>query len=118
MCLLFVKTVVVIIKSTEVSLNTLEKCIAIASREKRGGGGGNPLYRRFRCVRRPIFFGLKEGINFDQFGLGVFLKEPTSSSLGDTTISLWVLGQPGTFRNGTVLYSFVSYVIKAYQHCL
>ena len=70
-------------------------------------------------MRRPVFFGLKKGINIDQFGLGMsFLEEATSSSLGDKTISLWFLGQPGTFRNGTVLYSFVSYLIKAYQHCL
>ena len=60
MCLLFVKTVVVINKSTE-----------------GGGGGGNPLYLLYRCVRRQrvwffIFFGLKKGINFDQFGLGMF----------------------------------------------
>ena len=38
MCLLIVKTVVVIIKSAEVPLNTLHKCIVIASREGRGGG--------------------------------------------------------------------------------
>ena len=36
MYLLFVKTVLVIIKSTEVALNTLHKCIVIACRE--GGG--------------------------------------------------------------------------------
>ena len=75
MCLLFVKTVVVINKSTEVPLNTLHKCIVIVARE--GGGGGNPLYLLYRCVRRQrvwffIFFGLKKGINFDQFGLGMF----------------------------------------------
>ena len=70
-------------------------------------------------MRRSVFFGLKKGINIDQFGLGMsFLEEATSSSLGAKTISLWFLGQPGTFRNGTVLYSFVSYLIKAYQHCL
>ena len=40
MCLLFVKTVVVIIKSTEVPLNTLHKYVVIASREGGGGGGG------------------------------------------------------------------------------
>ena len=72
-----------------------------------GGGGGKPLYRLYRCVRRQrvwffIFFGLKKGINFDQFGLSMFfLEEATSSSLGDKNISLWVLGQPGTFRNST-----------------
>ena len=33
MCLLFVKTVVVINKSTEVPLNTLHKCIVIVARE-------------------------------------------------------------------------------------
>ena len=48
----------------------------------------------------------------------VFLEEATSSSLGDKTISFWVFGQPGTFRNSTLLYSFVSYLIKAYQHCI
>ena len=36
MYLIFVKTVVVIIKSTEVPLNTLHKCKVIASREGRG----------------------------------------------------------------------------------
>ena len=77
MCLLFVKTVVVINKSTEVPLNTLHKCIVIVAREGGGGGGGNPLYLLYRCVRRQrvwffIFFGLKKGINFDQFGLGMF----------------------------------------------
>ena len=79
MCLLFVKTVVVIINSNEVPLNTLHKCIVITSRKREGGGGeGNPLYQLFRCVRRQrvcfffIFFGLKKGINFDQFGLGMF----------------------------------------------
>ena len=40
MYLIFVKTVVVIIKSTEVPLNTWHKCIVIASRE--GGGGVLP----------------------------------------------------------------------------
>ena len=38
MCLLFVKTVVVINKSTEVPLNTLHKWIVIVAREGRGGG--------------------------------------------------------------------------------
>ena len=42
MGLLFVKTVVVIIKSTEVLLNTLHKCIVIACRE---GREGTSLYR-------------------------------------------------------------------------
>ena len=42
------------------------------------GGEGNPLYRLFRCVQRQrvwFFFYLfwsKKGINFDQFGLGMF----------------------------------------------
>ena len=69
-----------------------------------------------------VFFYLfwpKKGYQFRPVWSGyVFLEEATSSSLGDKTISLWVLGQPGTFRNSTVLYSFVSYLIKAYQHCL
>ena len=42
MCLLFVKTVVVINKSTEVPLNTLHKCIVIVAREGGGGGGVIP----------------------------------------------------------------------------
>ena len=34
-------------------------------------------------------FGLKKGINFDQFGLDMFfLEKATSSSLGDKTIFL------------------------------
>ena len=112
MCLLFVKTVVVIIRR----LNTLRICIVIAFRE---GGRGNPIYRLYRCERRQkvwffIFFGLKKGINFDRFGLDMFFLEEATTK----TISLWVLGQPGTFCNSTVLYSFVSYLIKAYQHCL
>ena len=65
-----------------------------------------------------IFFGLKKVSISTSLVWVCFLEETTSSSLGDKTISLWVLGQPGTFRNSTVLYSFVSYLIKAYQHCL
>ena len=79
MCLLFVKTVVVIINSTEVPFNALHKCIVIASR-KRGGGGGVIPYIGYLgvCGAKDyvffffIFFGLKKGINFDQFGLGMF----------------------------------------------
>ena len=76
MCLSFVKTVVVIIKSTEVPLNTLHKCIVIALR----AGGVTPFYRLYRCVRRQrewFFsrFGLKKGINFDQFGLDMFFQK-------------------------------------------
>ena len=89
---------VVIIKSTEVPLNTLHKCIVIVSRE---GGGllpdmgyigvcGAKGYGFFFFCR----FGLKKGINLDQFGLDMFfsLEKATSSSLGHKTISLWVLG--------------------------
>ena len=56
---------VVIIKSTEVPLNTLQKCIVIA-------------YVGFLGVcGAQTFFGLKKGINFDQFGLGMFfMKKP------------------------------------------
>ena len=105
MCLLFVKTVVVTIKSTVVRWNTLHKCIVIASRE-----GGIPLYSLYRCVRRQRVcffsrFGLKKGYQFRPvWSRYVFLDEATSSSLGDDTISIWVLGQPNTFRNSTVLY--------------
>ena len=59
-------------------------------------------------------FWSKKGINFDQFGLSMFFLEEATTK----TISLWVLGQLGTFHNSSVLYSFVSYLMKAYQHCL
>ena len=86
MCLLFVKTVVVINKSTEVPLNTLHKCIVVVAREG-GGGGGNPLYLLYRCVRRQrvksMFFYLfwsKKGYQFRPVWSGyVFLEEATSS---------------------------------------
>ena len=89
---------VVIIKST-----------IIPSRE--GGGGLLPYigYIGVCGAKEYGFFsrsGLKKVINFDQFGLDMFfLEKASSSSLGDKTISLWVLGQPSTFRNSTVLYS-------------
>ena len=78
MCLWFVKTVVVIIKSTVVLLYPLHKRKVIASRGggggKGGGGRGTLLYRLHRYLRRQRVwffsrFGLKQGINFDHFGL-------------------------------------------------
>ena len=76
MCLLFVKTVVVIINSTEVQLNTLHKCIVIASR-KRGGRVIPYIGYLGVCSAKEygFFFYLfwsKKDINFDQFGLGMF----------------------------------------------
>ena len=74
MCLLFVKTVVVIIKSTEVPLNTLHKCKVIASREGRGVLPYIGYIGVFGAKEYGLFsrFGLKKGINFDQFGLDMF----------------------------------------------
>jgi len=75
MCLLFVKTVVVIIKSTEVPLNTLDKCKVIASPEE--GGRVIPYigYLGVCGAKEYGFFYLfwsKKGINFNQFCLDMF----------------------------------------------
>ena len=105
MCLLFVKTVVVIIKSTEVPLNTLYITQMYSKCVPGEGEGGIIPYIGYIGVCGDQFRPVWSGYVF-------FLSEATSSSLGDKTISLWVLGQPGTFRNSELLYSFVSCLIK------
>ena len=84
MCLLFVKTVVVINKSTEVPLNTLHKCIVIVARE--GGGVGVIPYICYIGVcgatKSMVFylFWSKKGYQFRPVWSGyVFLEEATSS---------------------------------------
>ena len=63
-----------IIKSTEVPLNTLHKCKVIASREGRGVLPYIGYIGVFGAKEYGLFsrFGLKKGINFDQFGLDMF----------------------------------------------
>ena len=77
----------------------------------RGGGGGDdtPLYRLHRYLRHQrvwLFspFGLKRYQFRPVWPGDVFLEEDTSSSLGDKTISLWVLCEPSKRLNSTVLY--------------
>ena len=86
MYLIFVKTVVVIIKSTEVPLNTLHKCKVIASREGRGVLPYIGYIGVFGAKEYGLFsrFGLKKGYQFRPVWSGyVFLEKATSSSPGD-----------------------------------
>ena len=76
------------------------------------GGGGVLPYIGYIGVCGNKEYGflaglvLKKGYQFRPVWSGYvfFLERATSSSLGDKTISLWVLGQPSRFRNSTVLY--------------
>ena len=77
---------VVIIKSTEVPLNTLHKCKVIASREGRGVLPYIGYIGVFGAKEYGLFsrFGLKKGYQFRPVWSGyVFLEKATSSSPGD-----------------------------------
>ena len=73
-------------------------------------GGGYSLIQAIQVCAAPkgmLFqpFWSKKGYQFRPvWSRYVFLDEATSSSIGDETISIGVLGQSSTFRNSTVLY--------------
>ena len=119
MYLIFVKTVVVIIKSTtEVPLNTLHKCKLIASREGRGVLPYIGYIGVFGAKEDGLFsrFGLKKGYQFRPVWSGyVFFRK--SYFFITRRLDHFPLGFTPT-EYVPQQYSFVSYLIKAYKHCL